>query len=206
MMWMSSPCALYKNKKRKLAEVCKCSSQCENWFYYGIYATIKVRKGVTENMQVYFSYTVGWKLHVTTVFVNWGFLRFQNTFLKNDKVLLSVMFVWWCSVVSRGLSRSQGMLLAAVRGSGRNESSARFSMVPQVNPLSSSILLSRTMRIWLPSLTWPIRGRTANARSRWKVQWVPPVGSAYSFTSEILLKSLCAGISTAHGLKQYFLI
>lgn len=82
MMWTSSLHALYKNKRRKLAEACKCSSQCENWLYYGIYATITVRKGVSENMQVYFSFTVGWKLHVTTVFVNWGFLRLQNTFLK----------------------------------------------------------------------------------------------------------------------------
>lgn len=48
-----------KIRKGKLAEVCKCSSQCENWLYYGIYATIKVQKGVTANIQVYFSCTVG---------------------------------------------------------------------------------------------------------------------------------------------------
>ena len=33
--------------------MCKCSSQCENWLYYGIYVTIKVWKRVTKNTQVY---------------------------------------------------------------------------------------------------------------------------------------------------------
>lgn len=163
MMWTSSLYALYKNKRRKLAEACKCSSQCENWLYYGIYATITVRKGVGENTQVYFSFTVGWKLHVTTVFVNWGFLRLQNTFLKKDKVLLSLMFVWWYSMVSKALSWSQGLLLAVVRGRGRNKRSARpiallygsakSSMFPQVSPLSPSILISMRMRMLFSGFT-----------------------------------------------------
>lgn len=157
MMWTSSLDALYKNKRRKLSEACECSSQCENGLYYGIYAAITVQKEVGENMQVYFSFAVGWKLHVTTVFVNWGFLRLQNTFLKNDKVLLSLMFVWWYSMVSKALSWSQGLLLTVLRGSGRNKRSVRpiallygpasSSMLPQVSPLSPSILLSMSMRI-----------------------------------------------------------